>query len=353
MRLLVTGGAGFIGSALVRRLINETTHDVLNVDALNYAGDLSTIADIYHHPRHNFLQADITDGHAMDRAVNEFAPHAIMHLAAQTHVDRSIDGPGPFVATNIQGTFTLLEAVRRYFVRQTALDKKAFRYIHISTDEVYGDLTDTSEAANTESPYHPSSPYAASKAAADQLVQAWARTYNLPVILTHCSNNYGPRQFPEKLIPLTIERAMNDEPIPVYGDGLQIRDWLHVEDHVTALLTILDRGQPGMRYHIAGGCQITNLDLIKKLCRILDHLRIPSVIPGHHERLIKNVEDRPGHDRRYALDDSTTRIALNWQPKETLDSGLEKTVPWYLSHIDWREQIRRRRYAGERLGLAK
>lgn len=351
MRLLVTGGAGFIGSTLIRHLLAKPDIQVTNIDALAYAGSHATIADFIDHPRHHFCHADIGESKTIQKVLNDFCPHAIFNLAAQTHVDRSIDGPSPFIETNIVATYRFLEATRDYWKKLPTVAKDSFRFIHVSTDEVYGDIALGSTPAGIGSPYHPSSPYAASKAASDHLVSAWQRTYDVPTIISNCTNNYGPYQLPEKLIPLVIEAALADKPLPIYGDGQQIRDWLYVEDHVRALVVILQKGVAGGRYHIAGGTQTTNLELVRQLCQILDKVRIPQVKPGHHENLIQHVDDRPGHDRRYALDDSATREGLRWVPRETLSSGLHKTIQWYLGHTHWRQQVFIAAGKGNRMGV--
>ncbi|MCM2972977.1 dTDP-glucose 4,6-dehydratase [Larsenimonas suaedae] len=327
--MLVTGGAGFIGSALVRHLLDETEHHVLNVDKLTYAGNLASLPR-GDHPRYGFLKLDITEEAALHEAIEVFAPDAVIHLAAESHVDRSIDGPAPFMQSNVSGTFSILEALRRYLANNEAR-RAEFRLIHVSTDEVFGDLALTARPFDEHSPYRPSSPYSASKAASDHLVQAWGRTYGIPAIITHASNNYGPYQFPEKLIPKTILNALAGTPIPLYGNGAQTRDWLHVTDHVRALMCVLERGRIGKRYLIGSGQETSNRVLVETLCRQLDRL-VPT--PGvSHERLITPVEDRPGHDVRYALDHRKT-VALGWQPSVTLEAGLLETVQWYLNAFE-------------------
>ncbi len=346
MKILVTGGAGFIGSALIRHLIGETQHSVVNVDALTYAGDPSTVASVSHSDRYSFVHADICDHAAVEAALDRHQPDAIMHLAAESHVDRSIDGPGAFVRTNINGTHTLLDCALQYWRGLAPERGAAFRFHHVSTDEVFGSLG-VSGRFTEDSPYRPNSPYSASKAASDHLVRAWHRTYGLPVVMSNCSNNYGPFQFPEKLIPLTVTRAVAGRSLPVYGTGGNIRDWLYVEDHARALVTVLTRGAVGESYNIGGDSERTNLQVVHAICRLLDRLR-PGDTP--HERLIEFVADRPGHDARYAIDASRARDALGWSPRESFDSGLEKTVRWYLEHLEWCHRIAAR-YDGQRLGL--
>lgn len=343
MKLLITGGAGFIGSAVVRHLITETDAKVVNVDKLTYAGNLASVEPVAVHPRYTFVQADICDRAAMEQLFEEYRPDAIMHLAAESHVDRSIDGPADFIETNIVGTYTLLEVARQY-----AQTNRDFRFHHVSTDEVYGDLS-PDEAAFTEThPYKPSSPYAASKASSDHLVRAWQRTYGLDCVLSNCSNNYGPYQYPEKLIPLTILNALEGKPLPIYGKGDQIRDWLYVEDHARALYRVLMHGRSGATYNIGGHNERHNLELVEMLCTLLDEYRPTSPHVPHRE-LITHVPDRPGHDRRYAIDADLVARELNWTPEETVASGLRKTVNWYLDNAEWWQPLRSQ-YAGERLG---
>ncbi len=345
MKILVTGGAGFIGSAVVRQAVSGG-HGVVNLDALTYAACLANVADVADSPLYAFEHADICDRAALDRILASHAPDAIMHLAAESHVDRSIDGPGAFIATNVTGTYTLLEAARAYWEARGKPD--AFRFHHISTDEVYGSLG--SEGQFTEdTPYDPRSPYSASKAASDHLVRAWAETYGLPVVLTNCSNNYGPYHFPEKLIPVVILNALHGKPIPVYGKGENVRDWLYVEDHADALLTVLTRGQIGRSYNIGGENEARNIDLVKMICDLLDQHR-PDSAP--HADLITYVTDRPGHDLRYAIDPSRMRDELNWRPSVTLEEGLAKTVTWYLENRDWWQPLLDRDGVGTRLGTA-
>ncbi|RMD79963.1 MAG: dTDP-glucose 4,6-dehydratase [Gammaproteobacteria bacterium] len=353
MRILVTGGAGFIGSAVVRLLVARG-HTVINVDKLTYAGNLESLAEARHHPRHRFEQVDVCDGPALERVFREHRPEAVMHLAAESHVDRSIDGPAAFVQTNVVGTYTLLEAARAYWGALEGEARRRFRFHHVSTDEVYGDLGPVGEgpeAFREEDPYRPSSPYAATKAAADHLVRAWHRTYGLPVLLTNCSNNYGPYHFPEKLIPLTIIKALRGEPLPVYGRGDQVRDWLYVEDHAEALALVLERGRVGRTYLIGGRSPRSNLEVVRAVCALLDEL-LPGSPHRPHAQLIRFVADRPGHDRRYTIDPSRIEAELGWRPRESFESGLRKTVRWYLEHRDWWERVLDGRYRGERLGLA-
>ncbi len=350
--MLVTGGAGFIGSAVVRLLVGRG-ETVVNVDKLTYAGNLESLAEARHHPRHRFERVDVCDRAALERVFREHRPEAVMHLAAESHVDRSIDGPAAFVQTNVVGTCTLLEVARDYWRSLEGEARERFRFHHVSTDEVYGDLGppgEGPEAFREEDPYRPSSPYAASKAAADHLVRAWHRTYGLPVLVTNCSNNYGPYHFPEKLIPLTIIKALRGEPLPVYGRGDQVRDWLYVEDHARALALVLERGRVGATYLIGGRSPRTNLEVVRAVCALLDEL-LPDSPHRPHERLIRFVADRPGHDRRYAIDPTRIERELGWRAEESFESGLRKTVRWYLEHRWWWERVLDGRYRGERLGL--
>ena len=343
MKILVTGGAGFIGSALVRRAIADG-HAVVNVDALTYAACLDNLAPVADDPRYSFVQADIRDRNAIDAVIAEYEADTVMHLAAESHVDRSIDGPGAFIETNVTGTFTLLEAARKFWVE--ANQPAGFRFHHVSTDEVYGSLGETGQFTE-ETPYDPRSPYSASKAASDHLARAWFHTYGLPVLVTNCSNNYGPYHFPEKLIPIVILNALAGKPIPVYGKGENVRDWLYVEDHADALLTVLARGTPGRTYNIGGENEVRNIALVRMICAILDEKR-PG--PTLYADQITFVEDRPGHDARYAIDPALMHTELGWRPSVTLDQGLERTVQWFLDNEDWWRALQNRAGVGQRLG---
>ncbi len=346
MKILVTGGAGFIGSAVVRRAIAQG-HAVVNLDALTYAACLENVASVADHPDYAFEHADIRDRAALDRILATHAPDAVMHLAAESHVDRSIDGPGAFIETNVNGTYNLLEAARHYWEERGR--PEGFRFHHVSTDEVYGSLG--AEGKFTEdTPYAPNSPYSASKAASDHLVRAWHETYGLPVVMTNCSNNYGPFHFPEKLIPVVILQALAGNPIPIYGTGENVRDWLYVEDHAEALLLVLEKGTVGRSYNIGGENEASNLDLVRRLCEILDEKR-PGGAP--HRNLITFVEDRPGHDLRYAIDPARIRRELGWRPSVTLDEGLRRTVDWYLANESWWRPLRKREGVGRRLGRSQ
>lgn len=347
MRVLVTGGAGFIGSALVRYLVSEVGVEVLNLDKLTYAGNLASLASISGANNYRFVQADICDHHAVVETINGFKPDRIMHLAAESHVDRSITGAGEFVQTNVVGTFTMLEAARHYWNGISGLDKLNFRFLHVSTDEVYGSLGETGLFEEV-TPYDPSSPYSASKAASDHLAKAWHRTYGLPVVVSNCSNNYGPFHFPEKLIPLNILNAMEGKTLPVYGDGSNIRDWLYVEDHARALHLIASKGRPGETYNVGGRNERKNIDVVRRICALMDELR-PQGTP--HERLITYVTDRPGHDNRYAIDATKLETELGWKARENFDTGIEKTVRWYLDNEHWWRPLRGGVYTGERLGI--
>ena len=346
MKLLVTGGAGFIGSAVVRQVV-AAGHSVVNVDCLTYAACLENVASVANSPLYAFEQVDIRDTDALARVFAQHRPDAVMHLAAESHVDRSIDGPGAFIDTNVRGTYSLLEAARAYWQGQGRPD--SFRFHHISTDEVFGSLGAEGQFTE-ETPYDPRSPYSASKAASDHLVRAWHHTYGLPVVLSNCSNNYGPFHFPEKLIPVVILNALAGRPVPVYGQGLNVRDWLYVEDHAAALLMVLQKGAVGRSYNIGGENEATNIDLVRRICAILDRKR-----PDHapHARLIEFVTDRPGHDLRYAIDATRIRTELGWQPSVTLDEGLERTVDWYLANESWWRPLQKRQGVGQRLGVAR
>jgi len=378
--IVVTGGAGFIGSAVIRFLINETPHKVINLDKLTYAGNLQSLKSIDSSERYTFVQADICERAHVDAILNTHKPDIIMHLAAESHVDRSIDGPGEFIKTNIVGTYTLLEAAKDYWNTLPETQKQSFRFHHISTDEVYGDLPhpddvkdEKSEAESVKSEdtshltpstshnlplfteqtaYAPSSPYSASKAGSDHLVRAWQRTYGLPVVITNCSNNYGPFHFPEKLIPLVILNALEGKSLPIYGDGSQIRDWLHVEDHARALFKVATQGKVGQTYNIGGHNEKTNLEVVTTICSELDKLisEKPRGLKSFTD-LITFVKDRPGHDRRYAIDASKMANELNWQPQETFESGINKTINWYLDNLDWCQQVQSGNYQRERLGV--
>lgn len=341
MKILVTGGAGFIGSAVVRHIINNTNDAIINVDKLTYAGNLESLNSVCENNRYTFIQADICDAKLITDIFKQHQPDAIMHLAAESHVDRSIDGPSEFIQTNIIGTYTLLEAARQYW-NQLPTDKKAaFRFHHISTDEVYGDLESTTDLFTETTPYAPSSPYSASKASSDHLVRAWQRTYGLPTIVTNCSNNYGPFHYPEKLIPLIILNALEGKALPVYGNGQQIRDWLYVEDHARALYKVVTEGKIGETYNIGGHNEKANIDVVKTICSILEELlpNKPNDIENYSD-LITYVTDRPGHDLRYAIDATKIKNELNWVPDETFETGLRKTVEWYLSNSEWVEHIK-------------
>ena len=349
MRILVTGGAGFIGSAVVRHLVGNTNQEVACLDKLTYAGNLESLGSAADSPRYRFYRVDICDAPALDRVFAEFQPTAVMHLAAESHVDRSIDGPADFIQTNIVGTYTLLEAARRYWNTLEPESKASFRFHHISTDEVYGDLEGTDDLFTETTPYAPSSPYSASKASSDHLVRAWQRTYGLPTLVTNCSNNYGPYHFPEKLIPHMILNALAGKPLPVYGDGSQIRDWLYVEDHARALVEVVTRGEVGETYNIGGHNEKRNLEVVETICALLDELK-PAADGRSYKELITFVKDRPGHDRRYAIDASKIERELGWKPQETFESGIRKTVQWYLDNRQWWERVLNGSYQLGRLG---
>lgn len=352
MKFLITGGAGFIGSAVIRHIIKNTDHSVLNVDKLTYAGNLDSLSEVSKNSRYSFSQTDICDAEKMAQIFRDFQPDVVMHLAAESHVDRSIDGPAAFIQTNIVGTYVLLEAARKYWKELSSAKKETFRFHHISTDEVYGDLEVTDDRFTEETPYAPSSPYSASKASSDHLVRAWFRTYGLPIVITNCSNNYGPYHFPEKLIPLIIINAMNGKALPVYGEGHQIRDWLYVEDHARALYKVATEGFAGETYNIGGQNEKKNIEVVKAICGLLEKmvLQKPKGIKNF-EDLIEFVKDRPGHDMRYAIDPSKIINDLGWKPTETFETGLEKTVKWFLENQDWWKKIQDKSYLQERPGL--
>ncbi|SHH66606.1 dTDP-glucose 4,6-dehydratase [Pollutimonas bauzanensis] len=353
MKILVTGGAGFIGSAVIRHIIGQTDDAVVNVDKLTYAGNLESLADAALSKRYAFEQVDICDGAALQRIFRQHRPQAVMHLAAESHVDRSIDGPAAFVETNIVGTYTLLEAARQYWQELDEGARGHFRFHHISTDEVYGDLQDPLALFTETTPYDPSSPYSASKASSDHLVRAWRRTYGLPTLITNCSNNYGPYHFPEKLIPLVILNALEGKPLPVYGRGDQVRDWLYVEDHARALYQVVTQGRAGDTYNIGGHNEKRNIEVVRAICLLLDELA-PARPAGlaRYGDLITHVKDRPGHDMRYAIDAAKIQRELGWAPRETFESGLRKTVQWYLANQEWCHRVQDGSYQRERLGMA-
>lgn len=348
LKLLVTGGAGFIGSALVRKLINQTPHSVCVVDKLTYAGNLASLAPVSANPRYGFERVDIANGPALRAVFDRFQPDMVMHLAAESHVDRSIDGPDEFIRTNIVGSYVLLQEALNYWRGLPQPARDAFRFHHVSTDEVYGALGETG-VFREDTPYAPTSPYSASKAGSDHLVRAWGHTYGLPVLVTNCSNNYGPYHFPEKLIPLMILNALEGKPLPAYGNGLNIRDWLYVDDHAEALWLVAQRGIPGETYNIGSRNERSNIEVIQRICATLDELRPDPA--GPRERLITFVADRPGHDARYAIDPAKVEAAVGWRPKQTFESGLRLTVEWYLANEDWWRNIRSGVYLGERLGI--
>lgn len=350
-RILVTGGAGFIGSALCRHIIDNTGDELCVVDKLTYAGHMESLDSVAASPRFRFERADICDRAGVREIVAEFRPDSIIHLAAESHVDRSIDDAGDFIKTNVEGTFSLLDAARKYFSTLSGAEARGFRFLHVSTDEVYGDLADTSDYFRETTPYAPSSPYSASKAASDHLARAWWRTHGLPTVITNCSNNYGPRQFPEKLIPLMVLNALEGKPLPIYGNGMQIRDWLYVEDHARALYLVSEKGTPGETYNIGGNNEMANRDVVDAICGILD-ARMPRKDGASYREQRAFVTDRPGHDARYAIDAGKIEKELGWRPEETFLSGLEKTVAWYLENRgEWCAAVQRNVYDRERLGL--
>ncbi|MCF7509129.1 dTDP-glucose 4,6-dehydratase [Vibrio sp. Vb1554] len=354
MKILVTGGAGFIGSAVVRHIIRDTQDTVINLDKLTYAGNLESLVDVSESERYYFEQVDICDRAELDRVFSEHQPDMVMHLAAESHVDRSIDGPAAFIETNVMGTYHLLEAARQYWSGLDEARQSAFRFHHISTDEVYGDLEGTDDLFTETTSYAPSSPYSASKASSDHLVRAWQRTYGLPTLITNCSNNYGPYHFPEKLIPLMILNALDGKPLPVYGDGMQIRDWLFVEDHARALYKVVNEGEVGETYNIGGHNEKANIEVVKTICSLLEELR-PNKPAGveSYESLITYVKDRPGHDVRYAIDATKIAQELGWTPEETFESGIRKTVEWYLNNPQWWQRVLDGSYSLERLGAGE
>jgi len=353
-KLLITGGAGFIGSAVIRHIINKTDHSVINVDKLTYAGNLESLTSIECDARYTFEQVDICDASEIKRVFNEQQPDIVMHLAAESHVDRSIDGPGKFIQTNIVGTYVLLEEARDYWYNLDSDKKNNFRFHHVSTDEVYGDLEGMDDLFTEETPYAPSSPYSAAKASSDHLVRAWQRTFQFPTLITNCSNNYGPYQFPEKLIPLIIVNALEGKHLPIYGNGKQIRDWLYVDDHARALLHVALTGKIGETYNIGGHNELQNIEVVKTICSILDELA-PSKLDGikQYEQLITYVGDRAGHDVRYAIDATKIANELNWRPDETFATGIKKAIQWYLDNKIWCKHVQDGSYQGKRLGVVK
>lgn len=351
MNIFITGGAGFIGSVLIRHLLSKSNYTIINIDKLTYSSNLAVLDEFSKNPNYHFHQTDICDAASIQALFDEYQPAGIIHLAAESHVDRSIDGPAEFINSNIVGTYTLLEAARSYWNGLDVKSKNGFRFHHVSTDEVYGDL-EPDQLSDESYPYQPSSPYSASKAASDHLVRAWHRTYGIPVVITNCSNNYGPYQFPEKLIPLMILNALDGLPLPVYGDGNQIRDWLYVDDHARAIVQVFEQGIPGETYNIGGNNQKKNIEVVNLLCDLLEqaNTKKPDNVTRFHD-LITFVTDRPGHDNRYAIDCSKIYNELGWEPQESFESGLRKSVLWYLDNIDWCEDIKNNRYQRQRLGL--
>jgi len=348
MKIIVTGGAGFIGSAVIRQYITNTSHEVVNLDALTYAGNLESLAEVEQDTRYKFEHVNICNIKDLERVFNEHQPDAVMHLAAESHVDRSIDGPADFIQTNIVGTYNLLDVAKKYWNGLSGSKKEGFRFHHVSTDEVYGDLEETGYFTE-ETSYEPSSPYSASKASSDHLVRAWHRTYGFPVVITNCSNNYGSHQFPEKLIPLVTLNALEGKPLPIYGNGDQIRDWLHVDDHARALRLVLEKGENGETYNIGGHNEKTNLEVVTTICDLLDKL-MPESLYVPHASLITYVADRPGHDLRYAIDADKIANELGWMPEETFESGIKKTINWYLNNSEWCLHVQDGSYQRERLG---
>ena len=353
-KIIVTGGCGFIGSALVRYIIKKSPHKILNIDKLTYAGNLDSVLSVKDNIKYMFKKTDICNSKKVKNVFSNYKPDIIIHLAAETHVDRSIDNSKKFIESNILGTYTIIEEARKYWSKLKGYEKTDFRFHHVTTDEVYGDLTKNSSAFKENTPYAPSSPYSASKASSDHLVRAWHRTFGLPILITNCSNNYGPYQFPEKLIPLIILNAINGKKLPVYGNGKQIRDWLYVEDHAKALLHVALNGKVGESYNIGGQSELKNIDVIRTICKILDEVK-PSKFKNvkKYEQLISYVEDRPGHDKRYAVNISKIKKNLKWQPQETFKTGIKKTIIWYLNNIEWCKKVQRDKYKGQRLGKIK
>ena len=353
-KLLITGGAGFIGSAVIRHIINNSNHSVVNMDKLTYAGNLESLISVEDDPRYTFEKIDICNSTEVSQAFNKHQPDIVMHLAAESHVDRSIDGPAEFIQTNIIGTYVLLEATKEYLLGLDVNKKNNFRFHHVSTDEVYGDLKTLSDPFTEETPYSPSSPYSATKASSDHLVRAWQRTFKIPTLITNCSNNYGPYQFPEKLIPLIIIKALKGEDLPIYGNGKQVRDWLYVDDHAVALLHVVLNGVIGETYNIGGHNELKNIEVVKTICGLLDELK-PSNLDGinKYEQLITHVDDRAGHDVRYAIDATKMANKLNWTPHETFESGIKKTIEWYLKNKVWCDRVNDGSYQGQRLGMVR